>query len=173
MDAAAGSWRFDGPTATKLIKFGGIEHLTVQGGRGGNTFDVVGLVTTARRWTRPSLGGLGNDTFRLSPTAHNLDSLGDVGARQRRRREQQPESTTRTTPPRRPTSINDTLVTRGATQVISSAIDNLSILGGSGTNTYNVEKTFAARPWASPGGPATTRSASARRRTAWPTSPGY
>src|SRR5262249_36606296 len=49
-------------------------------------------------------------------------------------------------------SINDTLLTRGAARVQQSGLENVSILGGRGNNTYNVEKTFVDTPVSITGG---------------------
>ena len=131
-------------TGAAQISYTNDEGLTLNGGSGADTYNVV---STAAGTPVTLNGGNGNDTFNVSPTAQNLDSIqgalslfGGGGTDSVILNDQAKVGNTTY-------SLTSTTVNRtGAAQISYTDDEGLTLNGGSGADTYNVVSTAAGTP---------------------------
>ena len=125
-------------TGAAQISYTDDEGLMLNGSSGADTYNVV---STAAGTPVTLNGGNGNDTFNVSPTAQNLDSIqgalslfGGGGTDSVILNDQAKAGDTTY-------SLTSTTVNRtGAVQISHTGDEGLTLNGGSGVNTYNVQQ---------------------------------
>ena len=131
-------------STTLTIQLNGVNHLSVFGGQGANSYNVE---STESGLDATFIGGPGSGSFRISPTSGRLDDtlhgirgpvtvIGGQGT-------DSLELNDANNPHDSTYSINDALITMGAARVKQSGIEFLTVSGGSGGDTYNVESVDA------------------------------
>jgi Ca2+-binding RTX toxin-like protein len=126
-----------------FISYSGLESVFLFGRSGGGDY----IVSSTDEDTPVTItGSPAKDTFQISPSSGNLDEIeaqvtisGALGG-------DSLELNDSNNPADSTYTIDDTLLTRGPVRVQQSGIASVSIRGGSGKNTFNVEKTFAGTP---------------------------
>ena len=120
------------------ITYGTVESLTLKGGSGGNTFRIQG---TAASVATTALAGTGNDSFIVGGPTASLNGIQGPLALDGQAGTDTITLNDQGTTISETYTITSTIVSRGAATITYASVTALSLNGGTGGNTFDVQST--------------------------------